>query len=463
MSGLRIAGVLALLIGAAMPAIAQQQVVKNGSMLKATDGSDLQAHGAGVIKVGSYYYIMGENRKDDGHFNAVSMYRSTDLATWEYRNDILKSTSATELNVSNIERPKVIYNAATGKYVLWAHYENGQDYSQARVIVATSDTVDGNYTYLGSFRPLDYSSRDMTLYKDDDGTGYLISSTNNNYDLNVYQLSADYTRIDKLVYVHDGFHREAPAVFKRGSTYFMVTSGATGWTPNQAAYQTASSMAGPWTNPTSFGNGTTYSSQSTYVLPVQGTSGTSYLYMGDRWGPAQNQRVNQSQYVWLPLSFPSATTLAMEGRSQIAVDAAAGTVTLVSANSNFRKIRSATSGLCANVTSNLLAYNRSVQQYGCDNWLNEQVEQRASGNDIQFVFQHSGLCLAQTDESTTGGAVVQHGCTQAKAQWYMSGQRIVNRKTGLCLEVPDDSRDAKTLLRTAPCNGAAYQNWSLIS
>ncbi|MFF8234017.1 hypothetical protein [Streptomyces caelestis] len=46
----------------------------------------------------------------------------------------------------------------------------------------------------------------------------------------------------------------------------------------------------------------------TFVLPVQGTTGTSYLCMGDRWGNSVGGTVNDSQYVWLPLT--SARTIA---------------------------------------------------------------------------------------------------------------------------------------------------------
>ena len=85
----------------------------------------MHAHGGGVLKVGSYYYWFGENRNADNTFRAVSVYRSTDLKNWEFRNNVLTQSSAAELNVANIERPKVIYNARTGRYVMWMHKENG--------------------------------------------------------------------------------------------------------------------------------------------------------------------------------------------------------------------------------------------------------------------------------------------------------------------------------------------------
>ncbi|MMZ71748.1 hypothetical protein D1872_353180 [compost metagenome] len=62
-----------------------------------------------------------------GRFDSVNVYTSTDLKNWTFSNAILTKDSATELASSKIERPKVIYNASTNQYVLWAHYGNGTD------------------------------------------------------------------------------------------------------------------------------------------------------------------------------------------------------------------------------------------------------------------------------------------------------------------------------------------------
>src|SRR3954471_8850020 len=141
--------------------------ITTGTQFTDTTGALVHAHGGGVLKVGSYYYWFGENRNADNTFRAVSVYRSTDLRTWEFRNNVLTQSSAAELQVANIERPKVIYNASTGRYVMWMHKENGTDYSEARAAVAYSSTVDGAYTYQGSFRPQgSYMSRDITLFND---------------------------------------------------------------------------------------------------------------------------------------------------------------------------------------------------------------------------------------------------------------------------------------------------------
>jgi hypothetical protein len=51
-----------------------------------------------------------------------------------------------------IERPKVIYNVRTRKFVMWLH-QDSPDYQAARSGVAVSDTPAGPFKYLGSFRP----------------------------------------------------------------------------------------------------------------------------------------------------------------------------------------------------------------------------------------------------------------------------------------------------------------------
>jgi hypothetical protein len=318
----------------------------NGVQWADTDGKPIQAHGGGLLQVGDVYYWFGENRNSNGSFHAVSAYRSRDLIRWEFAHDVLRQDSAAGLDPANIERPKVVYNASTKKYVMWMHWENGSGYGEARAAVASSDTVDGDYTYHGSFRPLvdsgvmdhdkpGYMSRDCNLFVDDDGKGYFISATNENYDLNLFELTPDYLEVGRLVAtLFKGGHREAPALFKRNAVYFLLTSAATGWDPNQAQYATSSTIGSGWSSLKNVGDGTTFHSQSTYVLPIQGSGGTSFLYLGDRWAGAWGGRVNDSTYVWLPISFASATSMSMSWSNTLQIDVAAGTAT--GATKNFR-------------------------------------------------------------------------------------------------------------------------------
>jgi hypothetical protein len=443
------------------PAQAAPLTIPNGVQFTDTSGNALHAHGGGVIKVGSYYYWFGEDRNADNTFRYVDAYRSTDLKNWEFRNHVLTQSSASELGTAYIERPKVVYNASTGKFVMWMHKENGTDYSEARAAVAVSSTVDGSYTYQGSFRPLgDNMSRDITTFVDTDGTGYMVSAANENYDLHIYKLTADYTGIASLVanpWV--GGHREAPALFKRGSVYFMLTSGATGWSANQQQYATATSLAGPWTSMANVGDSTTYNSQTAYVLPVQGTSGTSYLYMGDRWGNSFGGTVNDSRYVWLPLTFPTSTTLSMSWYPQLTIDAAAGTISGTSATYN--TLVSRNSGKCADVANQSLWQGTAISQYTCNSGGNQKWWFKDLGTGYyQLVGRGSSLCLQENATNVT-----QENCGSATSQqWSVvtSGSyvNIKARASGECLDVNGASTANSAAIITYACNGATNQQWT---
>ncbi|MFJ8079910.1 RICIN domain-containing protein [Streptomyces sp. NPDC096205] len=439
---------------------AAPQVVVNGTQFRDVSGSPVHAHGGGMLKVGSYYYWFGEHRNADNTFRYVDAYRSADLKNWEFRNHVLSEASDPELADANIERPKVMYNAATGKFVMWMHKENGTDYGEARAAVAVSDTVDGNYAWRGSFRPLgQHMSRDITVFVDGDGAGYMVSAARENYDLHIYRLSADYTAVESLVAnPWPGGHREAPALFKRGGVYFMLTSGATGWSPNQQQYATARSIGGPWSAMSNVGDSTAFGSQTAYVLPVQGTSGTAYLYLGDRWGNSFGGTVNDSRYVWLPLTFPTATSMSMTWSPEITVDTAAGTVTGTSAT--YETLVARHSGKCADVPNQSLWQGVALTQYTCNGGGNQRFWFKPVGGYQQLVVRSSGLCL--TDSA---GGVTQEDCSSAASQqWSVTSSggytRLVARASGECLDVSGASTADSAALITYACNGQSNQQWT---
>ncbi|MEU1271446.1 RICIN domain-containing protein [Streptomyces sp. NPDC005799] len=448
-------------LATAGPAQAAAQTITNGTQFTDTSGALVHAHGGGVIKVGSYYYWFGEDRNADNTFRYVDAYRSADLKNWEFRNHVLTQSSATELGTAYIERPKVIYNASTSTFVMWMHKENGVDYSEARAAVAVSDTVDGNYTYQGSFQPLgQYMSRDITTFVDTDGTAYMVSAANENYDLHIYRLTADYTAIADLVAnPWPGGHREAPALFKRGGVYFMLTSGATGWSANQQQYATATSLSGPWTSWTNVGDSTAYNSQTAYVLTVTGTSGTSYLYMGDRWGNSFGGTVNDSRYVWLPLTFPTSTSMSMSWYPEVTVDTTAGTISGTSATYNTLVARH--SGKCADVANQSLWQGVAISQYTCNGGTNQKWWLKDLGTGYyELMGRGSSLCLQENDASVT-----QENCTGATAQqWSVvtSGSyvNIKARASGECLDVSGASTANSAAIITYTCNGGTNQQWT---
>ncbi|KHD78189.1 RICIN domain-containing protein [Actinoplanes utahensis] len=455
---LAVAAVTALVV-ALLPAPAQAApvTVTNGVQFTDTSGAGVHAHGGGVIRVGAYWYWFGENRNADDTFKAVSVYRSADLRTWEFRNNVLTSSSAAELGSAKIERPKVIYNPATGRYVMWMHKENGTDYGEARAAVASSATVDGVYTYHGSFRPLNHMSRDITLW-DDGGTAYMISAADENRDLQIYRLTADYLQVATLVgNFWDNATREAPAMFKRNGVYFLLTSGTSGWNPNQAKYATATSIGGPWSGWTNVGDSTTFGSQPAYVLPV----GNSFLYMGDRWAGAWSGPVNDSRYVWLPIAFPSSTSMSLSWYPTVTIDAAAGAVTGNPAT--YYRLTNQNSGKVLDVVSASMADNAEVKQYAWNGGGNQRWEfQDAGSGYFRIVAQHSGKCLDVANASAADGAnVIQWACGNGtNQQWSLSGGQLRARHSGKCLDVVSSNTADGADVQQYTCNTGANQQWS---
>ncbi len=272
-----------------------------------SDGKHINAHGGAILLVKDTYYWFGEKRdrqKSDG----VSVYSSRDLYNWKKEGMAL---SVDERNAASdiargcvMERPKVLFNEKTGKYVMWIHLElEGQGYSAARAAVAVSDRVTGPYRFITSFRPNGNMSRDMTVYQDDDGRAFLIYSSRRNLDMRVVQLTDDYLSVtthDEMIFSE---HREAPAMFKSKGLYYLITSNCTGWKPNEASLHVSKSIFGPWKNLGDPMRGkksdTTFDGQSAFVLPVPGQQ-DQFIFVADRWNPAN---IGNSEYIWLPVQF----------------------------------------------------------------------------------------------------------------------------------------------------------------
>lgn len=379
--------------------------IQSGQRWYDNNGSAISAYGGNVIKIGDIYYWYGEdNRLSYDLRTGVTCYSSTDLYNWTYEGIALSVfdmpsvfyTDAINQTKGRVERPKVIYNESTGKYVMWMHLEMNGHYGLAAAGVAISDNPTGPFEFLHYGRPVMDTSlnigteeksvskqtfRDMNLFIDtgNDVNGdlvddaYTIYSSEENNTLYIARLNSDYTWVDisdddaatapglgsetyngsdndyeveepyrvpsltdqqlyayvnyqdPEVIVHENGvwtrhrrdnQREAPAPFKYGDDYYIITSGATGWNANAANYYRSDTILGPYTNmgnpAVGEGANTTFISQSTAVMTLDADSG-HYVYMGDRWknGDYSNGDVKSSTYVWLPLEFDEDGALTM--------------------------------------------------------------------------------------------------------------------------------------------------------
>lgn len=282
-----------------------------GELWPDTNGTPINAHGAGFLFANGTYYWFGEFKTEGPGGNAanvgVSVYSSQDLYHWKNEGIALKVSEDPASDIvkgSVIERPKVLYNATTGLYVMWFHLElKGKGYSAARAGVATSKSSTGPYTFVRDFRPDGEMSRDMTLFQDDDGRAYLITTSENNQTQHVSQLTADYldtTGHYTRILAHKAL--EGEAIFKANGHYFYIGSHTTGWAPNPAFAAVADSLTGPWKelgNPCRGpGADLTFGAQSTYVLRVAGKP-NAFIFIADQWRP---KNAIDGRYVWLPIT-----------------------------------------------------------------------------------------------------------------------------------------------------------------
>jgi len=308
-------------------------------------GVHINAHGGGILEDHGVYYWFGEHKVAGTAGNVaqvgVHVYSSRNLTDWRDEGIALPVSQDPASDIVQgaiIERPKVIRNPKTGKYVMWFHLElKGKRYDAARHGVAVADKVTGPYVYQGSFRPdagawpvdvtaqekdaatspatsflaRDYAggqmARDMTLFVDDDGNAYDFYASEENHAMHVSRLTPDFLHsAGQYGRVKPGGDDEAPAVFKHGGKYYLVTSGLTGWAPNAAKSYVAQNILGPWTplgNPvrgTPEQQAITFGGQSTYALTLQRQGCTRHILMLDVW--RKNDAID-GRYVWLPVEW----------------------------------------------------------------------------------------------------------------------------------------------------------------
>ncbi len=283
---------------------------RNGQMWFTKDGKRIQAHGGMILHHEGTFYWYGENKEGENalskgggrrvDFIGINCYSSKDLMDWQDEGMVLKATTNPEspLYKDNVvERPKVIFNEKTGKFVLWFHYDT-DDYLTASCGVAIADKPTGPFVLQSIFTPNRKDSRDMTIFKDEE-KAYLIHSSDFNKTLYIAELTDDYQNVSGVytkIFVDQ--EREAPTMFKAGGNYYTVTSGCTGWEPNSALASWSPQLFAPhklMDNPCEGPNyRKTFGGQPTYIFEHANT----FYLMIDHWQP---EELKNSGYSILPI------------------------------------------------------------------------------------------------------------------------------------------------------------------
>lgn len=283
----------------------------NDRFWKDSSGTPIYSQGGGVLQVGDTYYWYGvkyggaptyaanpTSKNSDTSFQGVTTYSSKDLVNWK-----LEATDKLSNAGDWFGRLGVAYNVTSKKYVLVAQGGGG-------LYFATSDKPNGGFIYNSVQTNLpgivNGATGDQTIFQDDDGQAYLVSSSSNGRaNRYVSPLRAsDFLAAENAVLVYKGGGREGNCMFKYGGSYYFCSSDLHGWNSSQTYCVSAPNITGPYgTEFVLDGTEPDYShvTQTGFFIAVKGSQQTTIIFAGDRWSDFAGNGLGFNQ--WMPLTF----------------------------------------------------------------------------------------------------------------------------------------------------------------
>jgi len=213
----------------------------------------------------------------------------------------------------------------------------------------------------------------------------------------------------------------------------------------------------------------TYNSQTANIITVQGSSGTTYIYAGDRWNTSD---LGNSQLIWLPLTIRG-TTVNLGQYPTWSLDTSAGTWSAGSGlpSDGVHTLSNAGSSMLMDVASGSTANGAKLIQWQSNGGDNQKwTFTRLADNVYTIKSVKSGLCLDVPDQSTTTGVQLEQWTCNggANQQWALD---LVGSYTGskyMLVGVQSDlnigvagSTTAGTKVDQETGTGANGQQWNL--
>ncbi len=266
-----------------------------------TNGNRIQAHGGSIFFENDTFYWYGENKEKtkvgSGIWHwGVRCYSSKDLYNWKDEGLIIPpepDNPSSPLHPSaKMDRPHIIYNKKTGKYVCWLKFLREGNTQNVTILIA--DNLLGPYSVVkNEFHPLGMNAGDFDLVVAEDGKGYYYFERVHS-ELICADLTEDYTDVTGYYSTHfprttPPYVREAPAYFYRNHKHYLFTSGTTGYFPNPSEVACADTFHGPWKvlgNPHRYDRSrTSFGSQISSVFKHPHKKDL-YIALADRWMPS---------------------------------------------------------------------------------------------------------------------------------------------------------------------------------
>lgn len=306
-----------------------------------------------VTVINGTWYGLTHHRSPSGVFDKFTISTSTDSVTWSEPTVVLskddlasKGTDQHEdYTQSKLASVKWVKCPATGNMSIWAKRhgidENGnvvprKELLRAAVLGSGKTPTDSYTDSIIIDLPYGNASGDLGEIVED-GIPYLASADTEQGIIHIFELNDQCSDLkpdgplQSLQWFNDDStvdHREAPAIFQENNHVFLLTSGKTGWRPNQHKYAYAPSVRGPWSKELILiGDSTAYHSQVFGVKRIRSSNGSghsSLLFSGTRNAALWNG--TDSRDIWMPMYFNTDTDLATNYYDKIRIDEKQGTV-----------------------------------------------------------------------------------------------------------------------------------------
>ncbi len=333
--------------------------IKPGKFWYDDEKKRIQAHGGSIMYVDGTYYWYGENKegvfgravKDDIKpsiwHNGVRVYSSKDLYSWHDEGiAIISDNPNSPFYPRNImDRPHILYNKKTKKYVMWAKcvtrcVKIGANFESAKYYIALSDKITGPYEFSHWIDGVRAGDFDLFI---ENNKAYYIGTE----DHTVYarELTSDYMNFTDKFSTHiekerPPFVREAPCYFTHDGRKFIITSGTSGYFPNPTLTHEIKDLHGEYIELgetcVNDKEKTSFRAQFSSVFKHPFKKNL-YIALGDRWlndlpvnmevsgeemfdgyfrpeGPSfredlihvySDENTSEATYVWLPIKFDS--------------------------------------------------------------------------------------------------------------------------------------------------------------
>lgn len=267
-----------------------------------TNGEPIQAHAGQVYFENGIYYWYGENKEftrgeeetdNDIWTWGIRCYRSTDLYNWEDLGLIvepdLDHPDGNLFPDAYVDRPHIVKCKTTGKYVMWIKISG----AEACFTILSADKITGPYKLeKEDVKPFQYDIGDFDLLVDPTTQKCYMTLDVSHQKVATLLLTEDYLAVDReLASQYENrfppLNREGMTMTTHNGKKYLLTSGTTGYTPNQCDYAVGNTwesslqpMGDPHVGDCSFSS---FNSQPSQIFQVHNSD--TYICIADRWMP----------------------------------------------------------------------------------------------------------------------------------------------------------------------------------